>query len=671
MQTMDNLSILPHTRLGWLLGLTISLILFTTYYLPPFFLYEKLQNFYNQTFWDSAYQVTYEDLEIKVRAPKYIASFVQREMIISVQNKGADDTEAADSVPVYEFDIVVVAQHEGNPVILPIRSEFSNSGFEFAGSNVIPFGRIPDQGILTRQVWVRQPLSYSSTPITGTITLSFFILEPNKTIPTPLVEITGSNESCINNPCLIIDPHRTIQQSLIQTIMLPPWSNGFLVALALLFAWAAEVAWGTLQFLKTDREKIGKSFLTLIQGTSFILACFFLAPWLLQFLVNLLLNNFQLDQNIENNTSQPSLWFWLAIIVLLVTTILQYQETLQEKTDTSTKSGVYRNKGENVLMVFYIEQFDSRQTTKKNQTRPLKYLSQILGQLIKQFRNLEQKSSVVSNDTGSSGDSSSPSVPISTDSTGESDTSPSPSDGSSPMVPNENSTQENENGDQVRTGITQDKRNIGKHALSPIERCEETIAEQYEEHKPENFDKLDSQKFLKILKECRMKTRSSSLIKLVSPRYAAQLFEMCESLVKKDLLFAEWFICKELPHIPEDDRFEKTMKEIAYSWKGQDLSGKGVSKEIIYLLKCPWEDEITGIGNWGLDTHIKSKKWLPLKMRLNRIAEIKGKEMIQTITGKAVQETVSDTASKVDSQGTIDINNEQVQRKDINPEALE
>jgi hypothetical protein len=284
-----KIAVLPKSRTGWLLGIALILALFWAYYFPPFFFFKELQDTYYKNYLiRQQYQrsISYQEdnylLEVHVEAPAYVSSFLQREMTISIRNSAKDGASIpAARIQTFDVNLVVIAELEGQgEVVLPIQVAQSNSLFNIAGSNVISFGQIPYRGVVTRQVWIRAPRHentvansslYSTDSPTRTLALTFSLLRQGETIPVKNLNINSNNNSlqpnststlCRSEPtklCLSIDPVATINQSFIQTLLLPPWSNGILVAIALFLAWILEWLRDSLGKPEEDKRKSSTS----------------------------------------------------------------------------------------------------------------------------------------------------------------------------------------------------------------------------------------------------------------------------------------------------------------------------------------------------------------------------------------------------------------------------
>jgi hypothetical protein len=291
---MNRLNFLPRTRTGWALGFILTAIFFWIYYFPVIppplqasktSFYEKIQRAYYESYsFNQQYQRIYENhrLQIEIQTPQYVSSFIPREMVFRINNLVEDDDIRRRE---FNLDLLVVAQMiMGSPdqpmiqqIVLPIQSEHQLSEFSVTGTNVVRVGEIPIRATITEQVWLR-----ASREITEglPIFVTFFVRETESTTPRRLTPVGGEtncdeairrlNELDYDTEklfqdyrlkekvCLIVDTDKTIQQAAVQTILLPPWANGFLVIIALLLAWLFEWTWDIGVSKSTLKRKLGR-----------------------------------------------------------------------------------------------------------------------------------------------------------------------------------------------------------------------------------------------------------------------------------------------------------------------------------------------------------------------------------------------------------------------------
>lgn len=290
-------NVLPETRMGWLEGLTIILFFFVVYYLPPFFLYGRVQKaYYNGYSLTAPSQLLNSKLMFDLQTPKYISNFLQREVIISVRN---DDAER-------NLALLVQATMNKESVTLPIQVEKISTEFEQDSVNLIDLGAIPKNGTVTKQFWIRTPTYLTDTT---KIALSFLV-----SIDMAAPQALRFNEQDINQGetcecpypsgciCVTNESTKTVEQSLVQTILLPPWSNGLLITLALIVAWGFEWIW--------EKKKVSPSWERL--GVS--VASSVLILWMLCALVVLRLLSWT---GIKEQILEGS-WFHWGVIVAFV-----------------------------------------------------------------------------------------------------------------------------------------------------------------------------------------------------------------------------------------------------------------------------------------------------------------------------------------------------------------
>lgn len=206
---------LPQQKRGWQAAIILIIFSFLLYY-PC--LYTRLENSYYGHFWKSKVYHS-DDLSITFRIPQYVSSFIEREIIISVEN--------LEKKPIDVTIIISATTITSNePVLLQIQSnKTSNDQNILEGSSAVHFFSIPARATDIKSVWVRLPITQSDD-----ILFHFF-----RDTAAGLVGLDLKDKTIART-----DSYCTLLQSLIKTVLLPPWSNGFLPALALIIAWSME-----------------------------------------------------------------------------------------------------------------------------------------------------------------------------------------------------------------------------------------------------------------------------------------------------------------------------------------------------------------------------------------------------------------------------------------------
>ncbi len=231
---MDKLPV-PNTLKGWMYGFLLILVSFFIYYL---WLYPGLERTYYGHYWTAEpYPIADSDLKIDVLTPRYIYSFVEREIKIQVEN-----TDSADRL----IDVVVRAcqpvneyTDECNPpdqfMVLMCSSKSDTTIGCNAGGNFVSYGVIPSKGIATRNIWVSiKPVrldkkywwpSKWEDMVNNEIKFVYYVRTSIESTFQP-VYLRGPSTATVS-------PGPTLLQSFISIILLPPWANGVLPLLAL------------------------------------------------------------------------------------------------------------------------------------------------------------------------------------------------------------------------------------------------------------------------------------------------------------------------------------------------------------------------------------------------------------------------------------------------------
>jgi hypothetical protein len=208
----------PETRAGWFAGILLAVLTFLLYYLVA---YSPLEAAYDKAFWSGKPDDANGPLLVNVSIPKYLASFVEREVLVSVTNSSPDETEVALTVSTAPSYVIMHS---------PETARTGNSDYD--GSNVIAFGKIPPHTTFTRSLLVKA----RGGKWGDQIDFEFFLRTKK-----PEDEIWSLSSVALGGPSSAsIDPPAAFLQSLTKTVLLPPWSNGFLPTLALLSAASLE-----------------------------------------------------------------------------------------------------------------------------------------------------------------------------------------------------------------------------------------------------------------------------------------------------------------------------------------------------------------------------------------------------------------------------------------------
>jgi hypothetical protein len=230
---------LPKERLGWLLGLVLIFLFFEAYYASPGFLYEKLENAYYENFYrgDPVKDEKITSLQMEVRLPQYIASLVEREVLVTFRNVTSQELT--------DINFIIVGQTVEEPKEnIALITKTLPSDEATADASVISIEVIPPYSTITRSIWIKVPPGQK-----GEVQMQFHLMMEGIDTASP-VFIDGQTVVEINSS-------KTITQSFVQALLLPPWSNGLLPILALFWAWYGEQIFDNKKNI--DRWKGGRS----------------------------------------------------------------------------------------------------------------------------------------------------------------------------------------------------------------------------------------------------------------------------------------------------------------------------------------------------------------------------------------------------------------------------
>lgn len=202
----------PKTRDGWLVGILLSISMFLVYYFLPSPLFHQLENAYLEHFWQGEpKEIQGTELEIEIRVPRYVSSFVEREIVMSIRNL-TDSSISAGIIVSIEDALAIV------------RADTEIAASTYSGSSTVPFGIIPPKGTITRGLWF-QPLIAEQE----SIHLAFYLQ-------------TGADVKSLTNgrTSIAVSSEKTLVQSFIRVLLLPPWLNLFLPITALILTWFRE-----------------------------------------------------------------------------------------------------------------------------------------------------------------------------------------------------------------------------------------------------------------------------------------------------------------------------------------------------------------------------------------------------------------------------------------------
>lgn len=221
MSTPTQLNLPSNPR--FLLNFTLlTTLLFSAYYAPPFSLYDGLEKSYFESFWltdpSDPLRNQYCDLRINAQIPQYLSSFVEREIVVSVEN--ISTTEAASAIIIVKPE---VSSSELKSVFI-FQSAQASINDRYEGSSSLQFDNIPPRGVETKNLTVKvSPKLEEKTEVD----FQFYLWKADcdEDLLTPNTRIRAT-----------VDADKTIIQSFLQVLLLPPLANGVLPLIALFFA---------------------------------------------------------------------------------------------------------------------------------------------------------------------------------------------------------------------------------------------------------------------------------------------------------------------------------------------------------------------------------------------------------------------------------------------------
>ncbi len=215
------------------------------------FLYGKLENAYYQNYWvsaryDNPSRSEFDDLLITVHIPAYVSTVNDAELLVTIENQSVNQD--------WEGNIVVNTQSDVNLLMRVINDD----AIAIQGKNAIAFAPIVPHTTVSKGTWLRiAPGSNDALP--KIINFTFEAIKICEKVdqssssndvsqPPAPSEDECNGETAAFTPTGVtyatINSNKTIAQSFIKKILLPPWSNGVLFATALvssgLIIWAVE-----------------------------------------------------------------------------------------------------------------------------------------------------------------------------------------------------------------------------------------------------------------------------------------------------------------------------------------------------------------------------------------------------------------------------------------------
>ena len=295
---MDKLPV-PNTKTGWLVALVLIALSYLGYYACNGYTY--IQQKYNATLWKPLF---YEDgnIRVQMRIPRYLSSFVPREVVVTIYNAG-DISLPPDTWVIltgaYSEEESCPRPDETHPLVHFCAYTPSTASSCSDTRSYFQVEEIPSGGNRSYTLWVTADLpNETDTGSSDEKNMTHFGLRRKSK--------TGCMDPRGNNSASILGAKESFFHSLIGTLLLPPWSNGFLPALALFATFLAEERW---LIVCTDlRERMLSVFLFIVSYLSGVVV---LSALLLFATLPTTVNSKELWVGI------PSVFFFVALLWLM------------------------------------------------------------------------------------------------------------------------------------------------------------------------------------------------------------------------------------------------------------------------------------------------------------------------------------------------------------------
>ncbi len=198
---------LPSTIRGWNVAIILILISFFLYY---YFLFDKIITAYYHKDNFKRFTSTIENLEITMLIPQSISRFDTRELQLTVLAKEATEKNVIISIKTEQLSFC--------------NERPTSSSICYQGQSVLEFGSFVKGWQKSNTIWIVTAPRITDERFNLTFEISF--CSPFACESKPL-NFSGKSEILIDNSSGLIN-------SLIGTLLLPPWSNGLIPSLALL-----------------------------------------------------------------------------------------------------------------------------------------------------------------------------------------------------------------------------------------------------------------------------------------------------------------------------------------------------------------------------------------------------------------------------------------------------
>ncbi len=231
-----------------LVSLFFLLLIGTIYYARPRPSFvRQFEAIYYNTYWNRAVKTISSKTwltprpEVGVVFPRHVSTLIDTELWLSVRNPSTK--RVITPTLVITQAIAATISHNGevletNDLQVMLREGPLRDDLNTDSRHAVSFGPIQPRETATQLLWVRLlPLVEDEAKepgvlpngelIAGTVEFSVFLLNPDGTSPGPIYITSDPTQ---------INMGQTIARGFVRTLLLPPWANGLIIGLALLWA---------------------------------------------------------------------------------------------------------------------------------------------------------------------------------------------------------------------------------------------------------------------------------------------------------------------------------------------------------------------------------------------------------------------------------------------------
>lgn len=218
---MDTLPI-PKLRASWVAALIVAIFMFIAYYI---FAFQALIQLYRSQYYEVQFEDKQSNINITAFIPKYYSPSEPIWAYLTVQNNS--------DMPIYDIEVSLISSSDEPTLLLP--KLYNEETF----NSVARFNIIESHSTSTARIsFITQ-----SDPLIEKVLLTKINADQNAR-----KELERQKSATVVKPSKF--GWRTLQHSFLETILLPPWSNGFILALVLF----------SVYIVRRRKEEDGKEF---------------------------------------------------------------------------------------------------------------------------------------------------------------------------------------------------------------------------------------------------------------------------------------------------------------------------------------------------------------------------------------------------------------------------